>query len=80
MWEISTGQPPFNNYEHNYYLAMNIVNGMRPKIRSGIPSEYKKLMKQCWNGDPSKRPDIDVLFKRCGKILLLILDFYYLLF
>ncbi len=24
MWEISSGQPPFINYEHDYYLAMNI--------------------------------------------------------
>ncbi|PKY57033.1 kinase-like protein [Rhizophagus irregularis] len=26
MWEISSGKPPFNNYEHDYYLAMNIIN------------------------------------------------------
>src|SRR5204863_2581735 len=37
MWEISSGQPPFMNYEHNYDLAMNIINGMRPKILPGIP-------------------------------------------
>ncbi|RIA86506.1 hypothetical protein C1645_829153 [Glomus cerebriforme] len=24
------------------------INGMRPKIISGIPTEYKKLMKRCW--------------------------------
>ena len=42
MWEISSGQPPFINYKHDdYNLAMDIINGMRPKIRSGIPSEYK---------------------------------------
>ena len=54
MWEITSGQTPFNNYEHNYDLAMKIVNGMRPKIRSKIPSEYEKLMKQCWDADPTK--------------------------
>ena len=47
MWEISFGQPPFKNYEHNYDLVMKIVNGMRPIIKSGIPSEYKDLMKKC---------------------------------
>ncbi|PKC59202.1 hypothetical protein RhiirA1_469798 [Rhizophagus irregularis] len=47
MLEISSGQPPFTNYEHNYDLAMNIVNGIRPKIVSGTPLEYKNLMKQC---------------------------------
>jgi serine/threonine protein kinase len=32
MWEISSGKPPFyfNRYK-DYDLAMNIVNGMRPK-------------------------------------------------
>ncbi|POG62093.1 kinase-like domain-containing protein, partial [Rhizophagus irregularis DAOM 181602=DAOM 197198] len=56
MWEISSGQPPFVNCEHNYDLAMKIVNGMRPKIVSGTPSEYKKLMEQCWDADLTKRP------------------------
>ncbi|RGB29063.1 kinase-like domain-containing protein [Rhizophagus diaphanus] len=57
MWEISSGQPPFSNYEHDYDLAMNIVNGIRPKIVPRTPLEYKNLMKQCWDADPSKRPD-----------------------
>ena len=68
MWEISSGQTPFNNYEHNYNLAMKIVNGMRPKIKSEIPSEYKKLMKQCWDADPLKRPDALSLFIEIEKM------------
>src|SRR5580698_10387182 len=70
MWEISSGQPPFINYEHNYDLAMNIINGIRPKIVSGTPLEYKNLMKQCWNADPSKRPDIDTLSDEMDKLNL----------
>ena len=38
-----------------------IIDGMRPKAISGIPSEYKDLMEQCWDADPTKRPDIDTL-------------------
>ncbi|GBB83173.1 hypothetical protein RclHR1_00010055 [Rhizophagus clarus] len=49
MWEISSGQPSFYNFIHNYDLAMNIVNGIRPKIVSGAPLEYRHLMKQCWD-------------------------------
>jgi len=41
--EISSEQLPLINHEHDYYLAMDIVNGMRPKIVSGIPLE------QYWN-------------------------------
>jgi serine/threonine protein kinase len=72
MWEISSGQPPFFNYEHNYDLAMHIVNGNRPKIVLGTPLEYKNLMKQCWDTDPLKRPDINILLNKIN-----ILNLYY---
>ncbi|RIA96683.1 kinase-like domain-containing protein, partial [Glomus cerebriforme] len=61
MWEISSGQPPFIKYEHDYYFAMNIINGLRPRIISGTPNEYVKLMKKCWDANPENRPEIDVL-------------------
>jgi serine/threonine protein kinase len=65
MWEISFGQPPFTNFENDYELALKIINGMRPKIVPGTPLEYKELMVQCWDADPTKRPDADTL---CDKI------------
>ncbi|RGB40020.1 hypothetical protein C1646_688689 [Rhizophagus diaphanus] len=68
MWEISSGQPPFINYEHDYDLAMNIINGMRPKIVPGTPLEYKNLMVQCWDADPLKRPDIKFLLNKIEEI------------
>ncbi|PKY53471.1 hypothetical protein RhiirA4_471705 [Rhizophagus irregularis] len=49
---------------------MNIINGIRPKIVSGTPLEYKNLMKECWNADPSKRPDAYALWKRMERINL----------
>ncbi|CAB4420750.1 unnamed protein product [Rhizophagus irregularis] len=70
MWEVSSGQPPFIDCEHNYDLAMNIVNGIRPKIVPGTPLEYKNLMKQCWDADPSKRPDIITLDNKISEINL----------
>src|ERR1043165_8847201 len=68
MWEISSGQPPFIDYEHDYDLAMNIINGIRPKIVSGTPLEYAGLMKQCWDADPLKRPDIKTLESKMHKL------------
>ena len=69
-WEISSGQPPFINYEHDYDLAMNIINGIRPKIVLGTPLKYKNLMKQCWDADPLKRPDIVTLLNEMDKLNL----------
>ena len=60
MWEISSGQPPFIN-KHNYDLAIKIINGMRPKVMPGTPLAYKELMEQCWDADPTKRPDLRTL-------------------
>ncbi|GBC16197.2 kinase-like domain-containing protein [Rhizophagus irregularis DAOM 181602=DAOM 197198] len=68
MWEMSSGRPPFQKYYHNYELAMNIVNGMRPKIVPETPLEYENLMKQCWDADPLKRPDIDTLLIKIREI------------
>ena len=70
MWEISSGQPPFINYEHENDIVMNIINGIRPKIVPGTPLEYKNLMKECWDADPLKRPDADALDIKMQKINL----------
>ncbi|GET01360.1 kinase-like domain-containing protein [Rhizophagus clarus] len=68
MWEISSGKQPY--YQHNYDLATMIINGMRPEIVPGTPIEYKILMEQCWDADPSKRPDIVTLTKKIREINL----------
>ncbi|PKK66567.1 hypothetical protein RhiirC2_868235 [Rhizophagus irregularis] len=49
---------------------MKIINGMRPKIVPETPLEYKILMKQCWNADPLKRPNIKTLKKQIREIHL----------
>ncbi|POG67190.1 kinase-like domain-containing protein [Rhizophagus irregularis DAOM 181602=DAOM 197198] len=68
MWEISFGQPPFMNYEHDYILAIDIIDGIRPKIVSEIPLEYKSLMEQCWEANQLKRPDTNTLYKKIKEI------------
>jgi len=57
MWEFISGIPPFDDKEHNIYLALSICNGERPKIIENTPQCYMDLMKKCWDEDPLKRPD-----------------------
>ena len=68
MWEVSSGQPPFINYEHNCDLALKIINGMRPKVISGTPLKYKILMEKCWDAISSKRPHINSLSNEIYQI------------
>ncbi len=68
MWEISSGQSPFISYEHDYNLAIKIINGIRPKIGSGIPLKYKELMEKCWNANPSNRPNIDLCLNQINQM------------
>ncbi|EXX54062.1 Mkk1p [Rhizophagus irregularis DAOM 197198w] len=70
MWEISSGQTPFINYEHENDIVVNIINGIRPKIVPGTPIEYKNLMKECWDADPLKRPVAYALWERMERINL----------
>ena len=60
--------PPFAGFDHDYNLAVKIINGMRPRIVPGTPLEYEKLMKQCCEADPSRRPDSYTLLHEINKI------------
>src|SRR3954453_2590829 len=70
MWEISSGQPPFSNIEHDIDFAMSIINGIRPKVAPGTPLEYKSLMEQCWDADPLKRPNAYTLRVKINELNL----------
>src|SRR5437588_11277889 len=58
MWEIFAGHPPFYDRAHNHILSKDICEGLRPPILRNMPDECVKIMKACWDTDPSKRPDI----------------------
>ncbi|RHZ59694.1 hypothetical protein Glove_362g69 [Diversispora epigaea] len=62
MWEVITGETPFDDYEHDLELALDIVKGCRPKIYEYIPHEYVNLMKQCWDANPDNRPDTYTIY------------------
>ncbi|CAG8701168.1 14613_t:CDS:2 [Dentiscutata erythropus] len=47
---------PFVNTSYDIHLARNICNELRLPIIPGTPDDYAKLMKQCWNADPLRRP------------------------
>ncbi|CAB5212682.1 unnamed protein product [Rhizophagus irregularis] len=47
---------------------------MRPKTIPDTPLEYKELMEQCWDANPTKRPDMSTLFNKISDLLRLYLQ------
>ncbi len=58
MWEVMTGRRPFWNRIHDVELIIEICDGIRPPIVTNAPEGYIKLMQECWDSDPNKRPSI----------------------
>ncbi|RHZ70761.1 hypothetical protein Glove_267g35 [Diversispora epigaea] len=64
MWIISTGKIPFAIRAYDRELAVDIFNGLRPKINRDTPQCYVELMEKCWHKDPTKRPNAKMIFDK----------------
>ncbi|POG64296.1 kinase-like domain-containing protein [Rhizophagus irregularis DAOM 181602=DAOM 197198] len=69
MWELMTGRRPFWDRSHDTDLIIEICDGLRPPIITNAPEGYIKLMKKCWNSDPTKRPTARSLHSKIYAVL-----------
>ncbi|RIB26305.1 kinase-like domain-containing protein, partial [Gigaspora rosea] len=58
LWEISSGKPPFDSYEHKIAIVAQVNSGVRETPVKNTPDNYVDLYKRCWNQVPGKRPKI----------------------
>ncbi|PKY44373.1 kinase-like protein, partial [Rhizophagus irregularis] len=58
MWEVSSGNRPYDDYNGADLSEDIIKNNLRPEIMPGTPQRYSKIMRECWDDNPEKRPDI----------------------
>jgi len=68
LWEIYTGDLPFENY-----TLLDLLNGVcndniRPPIPDHCPREYAQLLTECWDIDPNARPDMNEIAERLKEI------------
>lgn len=54
MWEISSGQPPFNFQSPEQVISL-ITNNKREMPIYGTPIKYVSLYRECWQQDPQQR-------------------------
>ncbi|GBB85327.1 hypothetical protein RclHR1_01190003 [Rhizophagus clarus] len=77
MYFAATEKQPFANRAHDKLLALDICNGIRPKINEPeAPKCYIDLMKKCWDSNPNNRPNaieieelIRSFYSSCNPIL-----------
>jgi len=61
LWEIISGHSPFEGLAPAQVLCLVVIEGNRPEIPEGIPTNFKELLTMCWNKNPEKRPSFNDL-------------------
>ncbi len=69
MWEFMTGRRPFWDRTHDAGLIIEICDGLRPPVVTNAPENYIKLMQECWDSDPNKRPTAFNTYKKLVNIM-----------
>ncbi|RIB25926.1 kinase-like domain-containing protein [Gigaspora rosea] len=69
LWEISSGRPPFQNFEPKMALCFYICQGSREDPIEGTPSPYIELYKKCWDNDPANRPETKVILNTLKQLI-----------
>ncbi|POG64543.1 kinase-like domain-containing protein [Rhizophagus irregularis DAOM 181602=DAOM 197198] len=69
LWEISSGKPPFHEEKNKIGLIYDISQGRREKIIPNTPNDYSNLYIECWNNEPSKRPNMHEVVNRIGVFI-----------
>ena len=58
LWELATGQIPYQSMLNAFQLCENVIQGQRPPIPETMPDDLKQLMISCWDSEPEKRPNL----------------------
>src|SRR5688572_16461070 len=71
MWELLTGRiPSYDDFDNITEFTIKILDGHRPKHKDYIaPEGYIKLMQECWDSDPIKRPNAYDIMKKLDNML-----------
>lgn len=56
MWELLTGEEPYENMHCGAIIAGIVNNTLRPSIPSWCDPGWRSLMERCWSGNPAERP------------------------
>jgi serine/threonine protein kinase len=61
LWELLTGQVPYNDMTPLQAAVGVVQQGLRPPIPSNCPAPLADIMRLCWQRDPMVRPSFEML-------------------
>ncbi|KAF9161889.1 hypothetical protein DFQ26_004055 [Actinomortierella ambigua] len=58
MWEMAANcTTPFKTHHNDSAVISHVKEGNCERLPKDTPTQYRAWVEQCWNHDPSKRPD-----------------------
>ena len=66
--ELFSEQEPFEGLPLKNIYTIVCQDQSRPKINSEWPESLQKLIRACWQNDPTKRPNIDDVINMFGNL------------
>jgi predicted hydrocarbon binding protein len=67
LWELYTRKVPFTDI-HSFSIPVAVIKGDRPPVPKDCPPPLKKLIRQCWDSKPAKRPALSKVIETIQKI------------
>ncbi|KAG6597430.1 Serine/threonine-protein kinase HT1, partial [Cucurbita argyrosperma subsp. argyrosperma] len=68
LWEIYCCDMPYPDLSFADVSSAVVRQNLRPDIPKCCPSSLANVMKKCWDGNPSKRPEMDEVVKMLEAI------------
>lgn len=67
LWCMVTGKQPFEEVKSVWEIPRLVIDeGLRPKPPARLPGPLAKLMTECWDATPLKRPSFAVCLEGSG--------------
>lgn len=63
LWELLERKQYFSHVPFNSDLEIRVMQGERAPISQDCMPEYEKLIRMCWDQNPSRRPDFGTIVK-----------------
>jgi serine/threonine protein kinase len=69
LWEVMSLTLPFNGMSADEHSVSTYVKKLRPKINKSWPNAMKRLIKDGWHHNPSRRPNMPTVFFEIASYL-----------